>query len=111
MRCQKCGFENESTQQYCRSCGSKVKYTYDEVHVDLKGKLKTMQADQTEEQTRQALVIAICLLVLAITLKILFSGPPVATAVPASSGSAAYAEIKFIPEEKPDMLELKVPAK
>lgn len=95
MRCQECGFDNEEREIYCRNCGVKIIYTYEEVHEALDVKLRTSKAEELEKQVRHILVVCVVLFILAITFKVVFSGWDKAIAVPTNSQSASYATYQF----------------
>lgn len=96
MICGKCGLDNASTELYCRRCGGKMKFSDVEATVDLKAKLETEHEDSTEAQTRQFLVLGICLFLFALTMKTLFAHWPVCYVVPGSAQSASYSRVQFL---------------
>lgn len=111
MLCQSCGFDNPTTESFCRACGVKINYTRDGVAGSLLEKAETRDAVELEEQTRSFLVIAIAFFLVAMTVKVMY-GPstwPRPVEVPASGLTASYAEVRYLRVEQPQRCFVEVP--
>lgn len=85
MDCPKCGYPNPTTMVYCKRCGVKIKYTYEEVHFTLSEQAKKEREEATEQEMRKFLIVALFLFLLAFTWKVLFWKLPRSYAVPGIS--------------------------
>lgn len=82
MKCQQCGSENKGGQIYCHICGAELDLTYDQIHDGVVDELVEEKQKFTEDQTRQFLVLAVFLLILAITLVSLAGPVPIEESPP-----------------------------
>ena len=105
MQCQTCGYENATTEVYCRACGKKIKYVISKVKDSLIDTANNMAEEQTEEQMRNLLVSSIALFLVAVTLKVAFHSWPVFYTVPGSSQSrnAKYAKVEYVPDPRKEL--------
>lgn len=111
MKCQECGFDNEEREIYCRNCGVKIIYTYEEVHEALDIKLRTSKAEELEKQVRHILVVCVVLFILAITFKVVFSGWDKIIVVPSNSQQSSYATYEYVVDKyiKPEKAIIPLP--
>lgn len=85
MQCPKCGYPNPATMVYCKRCGAKIRYTYEEIHTTLGEQAKKEQEEATEQEMRKFLVLALFLFLVAFTWKVLFWKLPRSYAIPGIS--------------------------
>ncbi len=100
MQCKKCGFDNETTQAYCKLCGGRLSFTIGRAESALLDKATNESAARVEEELRKMLVAAICIFVLLLTLKFVFGRGSWSSVylVPATSTTADYAALTYVYE-------------
>lgn len=91
MNCLSCGHNNPATVTYCQRCGGKLDLTADEISASLFDKAKGEQQKSTSFYARQALIFAVLLFLLAITVFVVSGGAPEqAYHVPSTATGAKY---------------------
>ena len=103
MQCKKCGFDNDTTQAYCKLCGARLSFTVGRAESSLLDKATNESAKELEEELRKFLVSAICVFLLLITLKAVFGRGSWASVylVPSTSMTAEYAYLGYVQKTKP----------
>lgn len=101
MDCPKCGYPNPTTVVYCKRCGSKIKYSYEEVHITLSEQAKKEKEEATEQQMRQFLILAVCFFLLTFTFKVFFWNLPRSFAVPGTSSGGTMLSVEMPPRIDP----------
>ncbi len=108
MQCKKCGFDNQTTEMYCRLCGARMTFTVGRAESSLLDKATDQSAVTVEEELRKILNLTVCVFLLLVTLKVIFGRGNWSTVylVPSTSMTADYGRITYIyeaptfPEEK-----------
>jgi len=102
MQCKKCGFENETTETYCKLCGARITFTVGRAESSLLDRATTQSADLVESELRRMLVLAIALFFVLVTVKVMYgqgNWKPTYL-VPSVSGTGAYARIYYLSEPR-----------
>lgn len=109
MQCKKCGFENETTEAYCRLCGARLSFTVGRAESSLLDRATTDSARQMEDELRRFLVLSVCIFLLLVTLKFMYGRGTwtIAYVVPAASVTGEYARLHYI-YEPPNIAEEKL---
>ena len=100
MQCKKCGFENETTEAYCRLCGARLSFTVGRAESSLLDRATNDSARSLEDELRRFLVLSVCIFVLLVTLKFMY-GPGTWTTtyvVPSASVTGDYARLSYVYE-------------
>lgn len=95
MRCIQCGHDSPVSTGYCPKCGGRLDLTANEIGQVLFEKARKDAAKETEYFTRQFVVFAIMLFLVAITISILSANPPISYQVPSATKDANFIKVEY----------------
>ena len=103
MQCKKCGFENETTEAYCRLCGARLSFTVGRAEGSLLVRATNESARSLEDELRRFLVLSVCIFMLLVTLKFMYGRGTWTTTyvVPSASVTGDYARLYYLYEAPP----------
>lgn len=108
MRCPACRHDNPAALAFCGHCGAKLDFTADEIEHSLAEKARTEVARDTARYARHALFLAVALLLVALTFRVLAGGTPEeAYVLPSAAQGARYLDVEVRLE--PELPKLLVP--
>ncbi len=109
MNCLACNHNNPATVTFCQRCGGKLDLTADEISASLLEKAKGEQAKNAAFYARQALVFAVVLLLIAVTVFALSGGAPEeAYHSPSISTGAKYLQYDYKIEKRIEPVEIQL---
>lgn len=102
MKCPHCGQEATSATTFCKSCGGRLDFTYDEISQGLVRKKAEEEREKMGYYARQFLIFAVILFLLALTINFAAGSPPARSVVPSISKEMRSMTIdyRFLPPLK-----------
>ena len=95
MKCLNCHKQTPDTELYCRHCGVKLDYTFDEVTETLTAEIKEEKAEETEAFFRWVMLIVILVYFSGFLFNKLWQNPPVPSMLPGYQPSVKIQEEPF----------------